>query len=122
MDVKNFTKMVRSAFALGLAVVALAACKPPSETGAAGYGTVTGRVVDVDSLQPIPGATIVVGAIVSVTAAIDQGGFVMRNVPAGPQILTISAVGWKPYKTEITVSPNQPVDVGTIGLPSALSR
>jgi carboxypeptidase family protein len=119
MDVKNFTKTVRSAFALGLGLCALAACKPvPIDTG---FGSVTGRVVDNDSLQPIPGATITVGNIVSVTAAIDQGGFVLRNVPAGPQTLTISATGWKPYRTQVSVSQSKPVDVGTIGLPSALS-
>src|SRR5579871_6102640 len=100
MDVKNFTKTVRSAFALGLGIAVLAACTPPNGNGFSGYGTVTGRVVDTDSLQPIPGATITVGNIVSVTAAIDQGGFVLRNVPAGSQTLTISAVGWKPYKTQ----------------------
>lgn len=120
---KNFTKTVRSAFALGLGICTLAACTPnPNGMGFAGYGTVTGRVVDTDSLLPIPGATIAVGNIVSVTAAIDQGGFVLRNVPAGSQTLTISAVGWKPYKTQISVSQSQPADVGTIGLPSALNR
>lgn len=119
---KNFTKTVRSAFALGLGICALAACAPNPNGGFAGYGTVTGRVVDTDSLQPIPGATITVGNIVAITAAIDQGGFVLRNVPAGPQTVTITAAGWKPYKTQVTVSPSTPVNVGTIGLPSALSR
>jgi hypothetical protein len=122
MDVKNFTKTVRSAFALGLALCALASCKPNPSGGFAGYGSVTGRVLDTDSLQPIPGATITAGNIVAMTAAIDQGGFVLRNVPAGSQTLTITATGWKPYKTQIEVSPDKPVDVGTIGLPSALSR
>jgi len=66
--------------------------------GVSEYGTVTGRVVDTDSLQPIPGATISIGNIVSITAAIDQGGFVLRNVPVGTQTLSISAIGWKSYK------------------------
>jgi Carboxypeptidase regulatory-like domain len=121
--VKNFTKMVRSAFALGLAVWLLAVCAPPAGAmGDTGYGTVTGRVVDTDSLQPIAGATITIGNIISVTAAIDQGGFVVRNVPAGQQTVTIAAVGFKNYRTQITVVANQPVDVGTIGLPSSLNR
>jgi hypothetical protein len=113
---KNFTKTVRSAFALGLVFCALASCKPTD------YGSVTGRVLDTDSMQPIPGATVTVGNIVVVTAAIDQGAFILRNVPAGSQTLTINAVGWKPYQTQITVSSDKPVDVGNIGLPSALSR
>jgi hypothetical protein len=120
--VKNFTKTVRTAFALGCAAVMFAACANPNGNGFAGYGTLTGRVIDLDSLQPIPGATIRSGNMVAITAAIDQGGFVLRNVPAGPQTLTISATGWKTYTTKVTVVPDQPLDVGNIGLPSALTR
>ena len=120
---KNFPKTVRSAFALGLAVCALAACSGnPKGLGFAEYGTVTGRVVDTDTLQPIAGATIAIGNIVSVTAISDQGGFVLRNVPLGTQRLTIYATGWKPYHTEVKVLANQAADIGTIGLPSALAR
>ena len=119
---KNFTKMVRSAFALGLTACTLAFCAPADGMGVTGYGSVTGRVLDTDSLQPIAGATITIGNIVSVTAAIDQGGFVLRNVPAGKQTITISAVGWKNYRTQITVVANKAADVGTIGLPSSLNR
>ncbi len=120
---KNFTKPVRSAFAFTIAVCALAACaQNPNGMGFAGYGTVTGRVVDTQSLQPIPGATITVGNIVSVTAEIDQGGFVLRNVPAGTATLAIYATGWKTYKTQITVTKDGATDIGTIGLPSSLAR
>jgi hypothetical protein len=123
MDVKNFTKTARSAFALGLVVCALVQCAPGADgMGVSGYGTVTGRVVDTDSLQPIAGATISVGNIVSITAAIDQGGFVLRNVPAGTRTLTITATGWKSYVTQVTVVSGRPFDVGVIGLPSSLSR
>jgi len=114
---------MRSAFALGLGLCALVACAPNADgMGVLDYGTVTGRVVDTDSLQPIAGATITIGNIVAVTAAIDQGGFVLRNVPVGTRTLTISATGWKSYLTPVTVTKNQAADVGTIGLPSSLSR
>ena len=123
MDVKNFTKMVRSAFALGFGACVLAACAAgPNGMGGIDYGTVIGRVVDTDSLQPIAGATIAIGNIVSVTAAIDKGGFVLRNVPVGTQTVTITATGWKTYRTTVAVAKNQPADVGTIGLPSSLNR
>jgi hypothetical protein len=123
MDVKNFTKTVRSAFALGIGLCALASCAPnPNGMGVSEYGTVTGRVVDTDSLEPIPGATISIGNIVSITAAIDRGGFVLRNVPVGTQTLSISAIGWKSYKGQIKVTRDTPADVGIIGLPSALNR
>jgi outer membrane receptor for ferrienterochelin and colicins len=120
MDVKNFTKAARSAFALGLCVCVLAACTPDADF--AGYGTVTGRVLDTDSLQPIPGATISIGNIISITAVIDQGGFVLRNVPVGTRTLTITATGWQPYRTSVTVVKNTPTSIGDIGLPSSLNR
>jgi hypothetical protein len=121
--VKNFTKRVRSAFALGLTACALAACSlGPNGLGASGYGTVTGRVVDAPSLQPISGATISIGNIVAVTAAIDQGAFALRNVPLGTHTITISAVGWKTYTAQVTVEKDTGADTGVIGLPSSLSR
>ena len=123
MDVKSFPKTARSAFVLGIGIAALAACTPtPNQFNAADFGTVTGRVVDTDSLQPIAGASIAIGNIVAVTAAIDQGGFVLRNVPAGTQTLTITATGWKSYRAQVKVRADQPVDAGTIGLPSSLNR
>jgi hypothetical protein len=120
---ENFTKLTRSAFALGLCVCALSACAPnPNGMGVADYGTVVGRVVDTDSLQPIPGATISIGNIVSITANIDQGGFVLRNVPVGTGTITISAIGWQTYHAQVRVRANQQTDAGTIGLPSSLVR
>jgi hypothetical protein len=120
--VKTFTKLMRRAFALGLVAGALAVCAPGADGMDLAFGTVTGRVVDTDSLQPIAGATITIGNIVAVTAAIDKGGFVLRNVPVGTRTLTIAAVGWKSYRTKVTVTQEKPADVGTIGLPSSLSR
>lgn len=120
---KIFPKPARSAFAFGLCIFAFAACAPnPNGMGVADYGTVTGRVVDSDSLQPIPGATVSIGNIVSITAGIDQGGFVLRNVPVGTQTITISAIGWQTYHGPIRVRKDQAADAGNIGLPSALNR
>lgn len=120
---KIFPKTVLTAFAVILVTGFVAACSPnPNGMGVADFGTVTGRIVDTDSLQPISGATIAIGNIVSLTAAVDQGGFVLRNVPIGTQTVEISAIGWKSYRTTVKVTKNQPTDIGTIGLPSALNR
>lgn len=120
---KIFTKSSRSAFAAGLIAYAAVACAPnPNGMGVADYGTVTGRIVDTGSLQPISGATISIGNIVSITAAIDQGGFVLRNVPIGTQTLTISAIGWQTYRAPVKVTKNAATDIGVIGLPSAVQR
>jgi hypothetical protein len=117
---KNFTKMVRSAFAVAIGLCALAACVPNGM--GVGFGTVVGRVVDRDSLQPIPGATVSIGNIVAVTAAIDRGAFILRNVQIGTGTLIISAVGWQRYTTQVKVVKDKAADVGVIGLPSALNR
>lgn len=120
---KIFPKTMRSAFAIGFVACALGACAPgPNGVGFAQYGTVTGRIVDAPSLQPIAGATIAIGNIVSITAQSDQGGFVLRNVPVGTQTLTIAAVGWQSYRTQVTVTKDHTSDIGVIGLPSALLR
>jgi hypothetical protein len=120
---KNFPKIVRSAFAVGLAVGAFLMCGPDSNAkGVGDFGTVTGRVVDTDSLLPISGATITFGNIVSITAVTDQGGFVLRNVPVGSGTITISAIGWQTYRAPITVVKNQATNIGAIGLPSSLNR
>ena len=120
---KIFPKTARTAFALVLISGMAAACAPnPNGMGVAEYGTVTGRIVDTDSLQPISGATVAIGDIVSITALVDQGGFVLRNVPIGTQTITISAIGWKSYRTQIKVTKDQATDVGIIGLPSSLNR
>ena len=113
---------MRSAFGLGLVALALAACSPGGLDLTGDYATVTGRVVDTDSLQPIAGATISIGNIVSVTAAIDQGGFVLRNVPVGSRTLRITAGGWKSYTTQLDVKKDATIDIGTIGLPSSLTH
>ena len=51
-----------------------------------------------------------------------KGGFVLRNVPLGSRTLTITAVGWKSYSTQLDLTKNATLDIGTIGLPSSLSR
>ena len=119
---KTFPQLIRCAFGIGFIACTLAACANPNGLGVADFGTVTGRVVDTQSQLPISGATISVGNIVAVTAVTDQGGFVLRNVPVGTQEIRIDAVGWQRYKTSISVTKNQPTDVGVIGLPSALTR
>jgi hypothetical protein len=118
--VKTFPQLRRGAFGVGLAL-ALAACGKPNGFGIPTFGTVTGRVVDTQSMLPISGATITIGNILSVTAPSDAGGFVLRNIPVGTQELRIEALGWQRYRTSVTVTANQTTDIGVIGLPSSLT-
>ncbi len=117
---KTFPQLRRGAFGIGL-VLALAACGKPNGFGIPEYGTVTGRVVDTQSMLPISGATITIGNIVSVTAPSDAGGFVLRNIPVGTLDLRIDALGWQRYHATVTVTANQTTDIGVIGLPTALT-
>jgi hypothetical protein len=118
---KTFPQAIGGAFGIGLVAFALVACKNPAGAGAADFGTVTGRVVDLQSKLPIAGATISIGNIVALTAPTDQGGFVLRNVPVGTQELRIDAIGWQRYRVNVTVVKDKPTNIGVIGLPSSLN-
>jgi hypothetical protein len=121
---KTFPQTIRGAFGTGLIIVALASCKSPNDAPAStlDYGTVTGRVVDTQSQLPIPGATITLGNISTVTAVSDQGGFVLRNVPVGTRNIRIDAIGWQRYVASVTITKDQSTDIGVIALPSSLNR
>ena len=118
---KTFPQSVRGAFGIALLLCTLVACKTPDNVGPGDFGTVTGRVIDIPSMLPISGATVTVGNIVTNTAASDQGGFVLRNVPVGTTQLEIDHTGWQHYRTTIVVTKNQATDIGVIGLPSSLT-
>ena len=54
--------------------------------------TVDGKVMDADTRQPIPGATVTAALMTATTDA--QGKFVMKDVPAGMVIASASAPGY----------------------------
>ncbi len=66
--------------------------------------TIRGRVVDIDSKQPLPGATIILlnsDPLIGVTSNID-GEYIISNVPIGRQSITVSFIGYHPLsKTNI---------------------
>ncbi len=65
------------------------------------YQTIRGRVIDKDSKQTLPGATIVLqnsDPLVGVATDIN-GEFVIKNVPIGRQSITISFIGY--HSTEV---------------------
>jgi hypothetical protein len=122
MDVNVFPKTTRSAFAALVAACAFAACAPnPNGLGVADFGTVTGNVIDLQTQQPIPNATVNIGSgIVGTTDP--SGGFVLRNVPVGTQPIHIAIPGWQSYSGTVTVTKDQTTDVGNIQLPSDLAK
>jgi len=84
-------------------------------------GTVKGTVVEAGTNEALPGAEVaVVGT--NKGAATDFDGKFVLEVPAGPQKLKISFVGYDSKTIDVNVSNGQTLDLGTIALkPNASS-
>ena len=67
-------------------------------------GTILGTVVDAESGDPLPGASVqVVGT--SIGAATDaEGRYRLRRVPVGPQTITVSYLGFQSAEATVEVS------------------
>jgi TonB-linked SusC/RagA family outer membrane protein len=72
-------------------------------------GTVSGRVVEATSREPVPGAAVSVG---SRTAVSEQDGrFTLRGVPAGSQTVRATRVGFGAGSATVTVAAGQTATV-----------
>jgi hypothetical protein len=111
----QFTKLSRSAFALGT-IAALSACGNPNPSGVTETGTITGRLIDAKTQQPIPTAVVSVGIIVMNLTPSNQGGFTLNNVPIGQQTLNISAIGYAPLQEQVIVQTGQDSSLGDLPL------
>ncbi len=86
------------------AVLALA---PPSTARAQERGTVTGRVMEAGSQQPLSGAQVVIeGTNFGGLSNVD-GRFLIPNVPAGTHNLRAVLIGYGPVTQEIVVTGGQ---------------
>jgi len=85
-----------------------------------GGATLSGKIIDGDTKQPINSATVVVVRKDSSVAAqiISQpdGGFTAKNLPEALVVLKISVVGYKPYTRTIAVIKGAPQNTGVIKL------
>ncbi len=75
-------------------------------------GTITGRVIDASTREPLPAANVVVVGT-TIGAATDlNGDFTIVNVPIGAQTVRASVLGYRPIvKTDLIVMPSKPVVV-----------
>ncbi len=74
----------------------------PNHIGVQDYGSVTGRVIDAKTNQPINSALVAIGT--TVTATTDaQGGFTLLHVPVGTETVTASAAGYTTSTVDIKV-------------------
>lgn len=73
------------------------------EANAQSTGTIRGTVVDADGALPVPSApvTIVDTRLGSVTD--NNGSYVIRGVPAGPQTVRFARIGYAPQTKAVTV-------------------
>jgi hypothetical protein len=69
-------------------------------------GTITGRLVDAKTQQPISTATVSSGAQAVRLSPSDNGGFTL-NVPIGTQPVDINAIGYQAAHLRVVVHKNQ---------------
>lgn len=90
---------------------------PPAPT--IRVGTIRGTVVDKRTGVPLPGVRVTVQGTLLTTVSEDDGTFVVANVPAEPQSLFISLVGYGLARPIVSVEPDQTVEI-TIALADGL--
>ena len=77
---------------------------------AAGSGTIKGKVLDADSKDPLPGATVLVKGT-SIGASTDlNGAFVIHGVPSGDQTIVVSYIGYVVSNEVVNVPSDQTLE------------
>ncbi len=80
-------------------------------------GTVTGKVVDTYTNQPLSSAVVILQSNASIRRMTDQtGGFSINNIPEGTQTLTISLTGYATAAVTVNVTSGSIIDLGDIPL------
>ncbi|WP_400191370.1 SusC/RagA family TonB-linked outer membrane protein [Hymenobacter sp. B81] len=77
-----------------------------SLSAAAQTGAISGRLLD-DKNLPLPGVTVLVEGTQLGTSTNSEGGFLIQNVPAGPQTVVASFVGYTTKRLPVTVTAGQ---------------
>ena len=95
----RFRFRVLSAF--GALVTALLLVVP--SLGAQQGGTVTGRVTDASTLEPIAAVQVFISALDLGGLTQQNGRYLLQNVPAGTHTLSVSRIGYRTVEAQITV-------------------
>jgi iron complex outermembrane recepter protein len=93
-------RFVLSAFCLMAMLVPLSAY-------GADTGTIRGKITDKSDGEGVYGASVVVAGTTIGTATDMNGNYTLQNVPAKPQKISVSIVGYSPANQIVTVSPGQ---------------
>ena len=97
-------RLLRYGIALFLAAAWIAPLHAQEATG-----TIRGRVTDASSQLPLRAATVRVGSRSAETRA--DGGYLLTDVPPGPDSVRVSMIGYAPLAQVVTVVAGQTVDV-----------
>lgn len=92
-----------------------AGCVNPNVIGVQDYGTVTGRVIDANTNQPINGALVSVGSLIA-QHTLGDGTFTLTMVPIGGQTVNATANGYNMNSVTVSVVKDQTSDAGNIAL------
>ena len=84
-------------------------------------GSISGKVIDNNSKEPLPYVNIVVRDFVKkiITGGItnENGVFIVKDLPKGKSIVEVQFIGYKVFSKEISVTnKNKSIDLGTISL------
>jgi len=73
--------------------------------GAPSFGqiTISGRITDKDQEKALPGANITLGNAMGSAISDDQGSFMLARLKPGKTVITISYVGFRTIKRELTL-------------------
>lgn len=81
-----------------------------AQLGAQGtVGSITGRVVDSTSQQPIGSVTVRIDGTARGTVTRDDGTYMLSGVPVGPARVRAARIGYAPVLQEVTVVAGAPV-------------
>lgn len=107
--------------AAAVAAVGAAAALPATALAQAATGTITGRVTDAASGQPLAGASVRVAGSEIGTQAADDGRFTLRGVSPGSVTLAVSRIGYAARREAVTVTAGQTATVNVAISQAALS-
>jgi outer membrane receptor for ferrienterochelin and colicins len=73
----------------------------PMQLSAQNTGNINGKVISGD--KPVPSATVGIQSLNKGTFTNSEGEFSLLDIPPGEYVLSVSAVGFKPHKKNISV-------------------
>jgi len=104
MESVKLAKLSQTAFAAALFCSLIACAENPNPNGVTDTGTISGRILDSATGNPLATAQIAVGTIVHNVTPNDKGGFSIHGVPVGNQTVYIRAIGYKTDTETILVT------------------